>query len=217
MLNQSELNALKQSVSNEARVLYFMGLRNSVDEKSGTTSPLNYNQLKDLLNGKTEIISLGRQINALIKELVDVGLVNYTEIQQENHSLNGKQLLLPLVATQNNDYQNLHMQWQSMRPDWQPNNILFNQLASLVGIIEKAYSDDELGEFIAYWLTRPESNFTLFQWTQKFVQHLKKKRLAYNSKPQKRVGNQLINPKAALKADENAKKLVEKYSAKHQK
>ncbi|WP_416306755.1 DnaT-like ssDNA-binding domain-containing protein [Neptunicella sp. SCSIO 80796] len=217
MLNQSELNALKQPVSNEARVLYFMALRINVDEKSGTTSPLNYNQLKDLLNGKTEIISLGRQINALIKELVDIGLVNYTEQQQENHSLNGKQLLLPLIATQNNDYQNLHMQWQSMRADWQPNSMLFNQLASLVGIIEKAYSDDELGEFIAYWLTRPESNFTLFQWTQKFVQHLKKKRLAYGNKPQKRVGNQLVNSKAAVNADDNAKRLVEKYSAKHQK
>ena len=214
-LNQAELNALNQVLSNEARVLYCLALRPTANNQSGISDTLNYKSLKALLNGKKDIISLGRQINALIKELVDVGLVSYQPDQQEHLSLNGQRLVLPLVATTDNNFQHLHLKWSHMQTQWQPDQQLFNELATLVGIIEKDYSEHDVGEFVAYWLTRPESNFTLFQWTQKFVQHIKKKRLAYGHKPQERVGNQLVTKKAGIEVDDNAKKLVEKYSAKH--
>ncbi|MDN4502286.1 DnaT-like ssDNA-binding domain-containing protein [Alteromonadaceae bacterium BrNp21-10] len=214
-LNQAELNALQQALSNEARVLYCLGLRPTVNTQSALSESLNYKALKALLNSKKDIISLGRQINTLIKELVDVGLVSYQGEQQEHLSHNGQQLLLPLLATSDNKFQQLHLQWSPMLANWQPNQQLFNELATLVGLIEKEYSDSDVGEFIAYWLTRPESNFTLFQWTQKFVQQIKKQRLAYGHKPLERIGNQLVSKKAGIEVDDNAKKLVEKYSAKH--
>jgi DNA replication protein DnaT len=75
-----------------------------------------------------------------------------------------------------------------------------------------AYSEQELGEFISYWLSRPESHFSQFQWTQKFVFNLKHKRLAHGVKKVHKVGQQLVQVKAGIVADENAKKLVEKYS-----
>ncbi|MBC3766646.1 DnaT-like ssDNA-binding domain-containing protein [Neptunicella marina] len=215
MINQSELTSLNQPISNEARVLYLLALRPDVNKQNGETQPLNYASIKTLLNGKTDIISLGRQINALIKELVDSGLVVNSEPKLDINSMNGKRLILPLVATEQHNYQNLHLHWQSMQADWTPNLKLFAELATMVGIIEHSFSDEERGEFISYWLSRPESSFTLFQWTQKFVQHIKKKRLAFGSQTVKRVGNQMVSNKASVSADDNAKKLVEKYSGKH--
>ena len=79
---------------------------------------------------------------------------------------------------------------------------------------QEDFSDDEAGEFTAYWLGRPESLFSPFQWTQKFVSHLKQRRLARHSKPVKKIGTQLSTAKSGIEADENARKLVEKYSTK---
>ncbi|GAA0359190.1 DnaT-like ssDNA-binding domain-containing protein [Bowmanella denitrificans] len=211
-MNQSELIALQTTLSNEARVLYCLGLRPEVDKTSGLTQPLNYRKLLALLNSKQTLFNLGRHINQLLKELADAGLVDCQEQCISSRSLNGQQLLLPLVATSVSQYQSLHLQWQSMSMDWRPDDKLFDELSQLVGLLDNQYTDEDLGEFIAYWLTRPEINLTGFQWTQKFVLHLKKSRLAPGQK--QKVGHQLVAVTAGLSADENAKKLVEKYSAK---
>ena len=68
--------------------------------------------------------------------------------------------------------------------------------------------------FVAYWLGRPQTQFTQFQWTQKFVFNVKQKRLAKNIKAIHKVGNQIVTAKAGVVADENAKNLVAKYSSK---
>ena len=213
--NQTEQTALTQAISNDARVVYVLGLRPYANGVDGVTPPLNYKLLLSLLNTKEEKFTLGRQINSLIKELLNVGLVNFFQEVELNHSFNGKKLILPLMLTKPDDYAKLHLQWHTMALDWSPDEKLLEDLAKLVGIIDCAYSGDELGDFIAYWLGRPESNFSPFQWTQKFVFNLKQKRLARGIKTVRKVGTQMVSPKAGVVADENAKNLVAKYSGKN--
>ncbi|MDC0601692.1 DnaT-like ssDNA-binding domain-containing protein [Aliiglaciecola sp.] len=211
-MNKTEQTALTQEISNEARVLYLLGLRPLADNQTGLTSNLNYKQLIGLLNSTTKQFSLGRQINSLIKELVKHQLVDIDENESLERSFNGKQLLLPLLNIKQDDYPTLHMQFQAMSADWQPHHRVFEDLAGLVGIIDKHFNQTELGEFIAYWMGRPEMQFSQFQWTQKFVFQLKQRRVASGVKPKQKVGNQWVEPKAGVQADDNAKQLVAKYS-----
>lgn len=210
-INQAEQTALLQSLSNDARTLYLLGLKPLVNEKSATTSPINYKELLTLLNGKEQKFTLGRQVNSLIKELLNVGLVNFKEQVELNHSFNGKVLVLPMCNMQADEYSQLHLKWHPMSLEWTPNAKLASDLSKLVGVIDYQYTDSELGDFIAYWLGRPESQFTEYQWTQKFVFNLKKIRLAHGFTPVKKVGQQLVQESAGIEADENAKNLVAKY------
>ncbi len=215
-MNTTELEVLKGPISNEARVLYCLGLRPIAQNQTGLTEPLHYKTLLALLNSKEKIVTLGRQINRLLSELVDAGLVSATVEIENNRSCNGKPLILPLVAIDIDDYANMHTQWLTMQLEWQPHKHLYQDLAKLVGIIDKEYNENELGDFIAYWLGRPESQHTVFQWTQKFVFFIKKQRLAMGYSDKKRVGNQIVTKKAGISTDSNTKKLVEKYHAKYQ-
>lgn len=214
-INEAEHSALLQGLSNDARVLYLLGIKPETNKTSAKSAPLNYKNLIKLLNAKEEKFNLGRQINSLIKELVNVGLVSFETEVELNHSFNGKTLILPLMLIKIDDYSKLHVNWQSMHLNWQPDTKLLQDLAKLMGIIDYDFTDNELGDFIAYWLGRPESHFSQFQWTQKFVFNLKHKRLAHGIKNVHKVGQQISKVKAGIVADENAKKLVEKYSNKN--
>jgi hypothetical protein len=211
-LNKAEQAALLQSLSNDARVLYILGIKPTAAQSSGITSPLNYKSLLSVLNTKEEIFTLGRQVNSLIKELLSVGLVCFQDEVELNHSFNGKVLILSLTTMKVDEYSKLHLNWHTMRLDWLPDQKLISDLAKLVGIIDYEYTTSELGDFIAYWLGRPESQFSEYQWTQKFVFNLKKMRLAHGFKSVQKVGQQIVQTKAGILADDNAKKLVAKYS-----
>jgi hypothetical protein len=211
-LNKAEQSALIQPLSNDARVLYILGIKPTADQSTGTTSPLNYKTLLSILNNREEKFTLGRQVNSLIKELISVGLVNFQNEIELSHSFNGKTLILPLTTMKIDEYSKLHLNWHAMHLEWQPNQKLISDLAKLVGIIDYANTTNELGDFIAYWLGRPESQFSEYQWTQKFVFNLKKLRLAHGFKNVQKVGQQIVKTKPSILADENAKNLVAKYS-----
>lgn len=211
-MNQTEVDALKSPVSNEARVLYMLGLRPDADKTTGISAPLNYRNLLALLNSKTATFSRGRQINQLLAELAGVGLIMYQQESISERSLNGETLFLPLLRSDSQDYQQLHLHWQAMTADWMPDEGLFKQLATLIGLLDKSYQQQDVGEFVVYWLSRPEVNLTLFQWTQKFVLHLKNRRQTYAQK--QKIGHQVVPTTAGITVDENARKLVEKYHAK---
>ncbi len=215
-MKEVELQALKGSVSNDARVLYILGLRPNANHTTGVTEKLNYKSLTALLNSTETKYTRGRQLNELILELQQSGLVSFVNDVSMEQSFNKQPLLLPLLILPTSDYQNIHHDKQSMSTNWQPNDDLYDDLALLVGIVEKEYYKDELGDFIAYWMGRPEVLHTSFQWTQRFVQHIKKNRIAVGYKPAKQLATQTIQKKAELVTDDNTKKLVEKYSGKHQ-
>ncbi|PKG97893.1 DnaT-like ssDNA-binding domain-containing protein [Paraglaciecola sp. MB-3u-78] len=211
-LNKAEQTALLQPLSNDARILYILGIKPTAEESSGATATLNYKSLLSILNAKEEKYTLGRQVNSLIKELLSVGLVNFQDEIELNHSFNGKTLILPLITMKADEYSRLHLNWHAMHIDWLPNKKLITDLAKLLGIIDYDYTTNELGDFIAYWLGRPVSQFSEYQWTQKFVFNLKKMRLAHGFKNVEKVGQQIVQTKAGIHADENAKNLVAKYN-----
>ena len=211
-LNKAEQSALFQTLSNEARILYILGIKPTADQTSGVTSPLNYKSLLSILNTKEEKFTLGRQVNTLIKELLSVGLVCFQSDVELNNSFNGKILVLSLTTMKVDEYSKLHLNWHTMNINWIPDQRLISDLAKLVGIIDYEYTKNELGDFIAYWLGRPESQFSEYQWTQKFVFNLKKMRLAHGFKNVQKVGQQIVQTKAGILADDNAKNLVAKYS-----
>ncbi|MDF2179721.1 DnaT-like ssDNA-binding domain-containing protein [Aliiglaciecola sp. CAU 1673] len=213
-MTQGEIDTLSGNISNPARVLYCLGLRPNADTQTGQTKPLSYKQLLSLLNAKEPLFERGRQINQLLDELEKAGLVAYPADVKSGHSLNGCVLSLPLVCDTGQSYDNLHMGWQPMTLSWSPDPSLFTQLAQLIGLADHLFDEQDRGEFVAYWLSRPEVTQTPFQWTQKFALHLKKRRLDYGQKPTKRVGNQLVSSTAGISTDENARKLVEKYREK---
>jgi DNA replication protein DnaT len=211
-LNKVEQAALLQTLSNDARILYILGIKPTADQTSGITSPSNYKSLLSILNTKEEKFTLGRQVNTLVKELLSVGLVCFQSDVELNNSFNGKILVLSLTTMKVDEYSKLHLNWHTMNIDWIPDQKLISDLAKLVGIIDYEYTTNELGDFIAYWLGRPESQFSEYQWTQKFVFNLKKMRLAHGFKNVQKVGQQIVQTKAGILADDNAKNLVAKYS-----
>ena len=70
--NKAEQTALLQPLSNDARILYILGIKPTADQSSGATTTLNYKSLLSILNTKEDKYTLGRQVNSLIKELLSV-------------------------------------------------------------------------------------------------------------------------------------------------
>ncbi len=213
-LNDAERAALTSPLSNDARVLYCLGLRPGANDKTGASAPLDYRSLLTLLNAdnKEAPYQRGRQINSLLKQLDTAGLVTATTDTQYEHSLNGQQVVLPLCKLEPEAFDSLHQRHTAMSAQWQPDDALYQELTSLMGVIDADYDEHDTGEFVAYWLGRPEAVFSLFQWTQKFAYSMRKKRLAAGYVPTRRVGNQQTKVAAGVEADDNARKLVEKYA-----
>ncbi|AWL13448.1 hypothetical protein HMF8227_03000 [Saliniradius amylolyticus] len=207
-MNGNELTALQSALSNEARVLYMLCLRPGANTHSGKTKAINYRACMDRLNAHTQVFERGRQINQLLRELADAGLV--ATDKDLHHSINGESVILPLLATANDDYAHLHQQWVKMHTRWQPDPALFNELATMVGLADKQFQQDQLGEFVAYWMGRPETVLTPFQWTQKFVLQLKRHQRPADKKTAESPAS-LTNNTPGVAVDDNARKLVEKY------
>lgn len=212
-MNTLEINALSLPLSNEARVLYCLYLRPHADSENNSVI-INNKRILELLNSHQSKISFGREISALFKELAHLGLIDIKGDYSFSRSLNKHEvtLLLNKVSVDLEDI-NLHQQHKKMIVSWRPETSLFSQICQLIGVIEAHFDADELGEFIAYWLGRPEVQQTAYQWTQKFVLHLKQRRVR---KPAQgalsKVGHQWIEAKAGIEFDDNVKKLIQKYS-----
>jgi len=212
ILNPLELETLQTPLSNLARVVYCLYLRPQITRGSQKVT-INNKQILALLNNKKEVIRLGRQVSAIIKELENAGLVQLDDDADFTKSLNQHKLSLPLTKLpQSLDAPQFHSQHKAMRVDWRPTEQVFKDLCSLVGLIETTYSADELGEFIAYWLGRIDSQHTEYQWTQKLVIHLKQRRQRFPLAEQKTAkGHQYVTPSAGIVFDDNVAKLVEQY------
>lgn len=211
-MTELELEALNTPLSNLARVVYCVYLRPQPTQGSQKVT-VNNKAIIALLNNKKEVISLGRHVSALINELYKVGLVKVSDEIDFTKSLHNLELTLPLTQLpQSIENPLFHNQHKSMRLDWRPIDILFSDLCKLVGLIETTYSADELGEFIAYWLGRVDSQCTEYQWTQKLVIHLKQRRQRKPLSEQKTAaGHQYVTPSAGIIFDDNVKKLIEQY------
>lgn len=105
----------------------------------------------------------------------------------------------------------IHSDTQAMSFDWQPDEALVEQIALRIGLIDFSYDDDQLGEFVMYWIGQSTRWHTTYQWTLKFVQSLKFKKTAFRQKDTKVVGTQLVPKEAGISIDPNTRSLLEQY------
>ena len=211
-MNPLELEALQTPISNLARVVYCVYLRPKLSRGSQQVV-LNNKDMLSLLNSKTQTITKGREINALLKELNEVGLIALSDNANIDHSMHNKTVNLPLSELpQSMENPQYHSQHKAMQLTWRPVESIFNDLCKLIGLLEHTYSADELGEFIAYWLGRVDSQHTEYQWTQKLVVHLKQRRQRLPLAEQKTAtGHQYVTPSAGIVFDDNVAKLINQY------
>ncbi|GAB56506.1 hypothetical protein GPUN_2391 [Glaciecola punicea ACAM 611] len=211
-MNELEIETLQTPLSNLARVLYCLYLRPQLVGNK-TVILVNNQAVLALVNNKKTVISMGRQISALFKELHKAGLIEVDPSTDFSKSLHNNKIRLPLSALpQSLENPQFHSQHKSMRLDWRPVQSIFEDLCQLVGLIEKTYSADELGEYIAYWLGRIDTQCTEYQWTQKLVIHLKQRRQRLPLSEQKtKAGHQYVTPSAGIVFDDNVKQLINQY------
>lgn len=211
-MNELEIETLQTPLSNLARVLYCLYLRPQLRDSSHNVV-INNKAILALINNKKKVITMGRQVSALFKELHSVGLIEVAVGTDFSKSLHNQEIALPLTTLpQSLENPQFHSQHKSMRLDWRPIPLIFEDLCQLVGLIEKIYSADELGEFIAYWLGRIDTQCTEYQWTQKLVIHLKQRRQRLPLSEQKtKTGHQYVTPSAGIVFDDNVKQLINQY------
>jgi DNA replication protein DnaT len=211
-LNPLELETLQTPISNLARVVYCVYLRPSLKAGSQKVT-VNNKAIMTLLNNKKEVITLGRQITAIFQELHKAGLIEVPVNLDPSQSLHKKEVALPLSQLpQSLNDPSFHSQHKAMQVSWRPTESVFNDLCKLVGLLEAFYSADELGEFIAYWIGRIDSQHTEYQWTQKLVIHLKQRRQRLPLAEQKsKAGHQYVTPSAGIVFDDNVKQLINQY------
>jgi hypothetical protein len=211
-VNELEIETLQTPLSNLARVLYCLYLRPKMSSSTNKVI-INNKAILSLINNKKTVITKGRQISALFDELHRSGLIETDDNTDFSKSLHNRGVILPLTALpQSLEDPQFHSQHKSMKLDWRPVLGIFEDLCQLVGLIEKIYSADELGEFIAYWLGRIDTQCTEYQWTQKLVIHLKQRRQRLPLSEQKtKSGHQYVTPSAGIIFDDNVKKLVNQY------
>lgn len=208
----AELDILNRTLSNNARVLYLLILRPGSHKATGVSQPLNFKLIKETLNAGGANISLGREINELLIELMSVGLISPLQEFQNNESLNGTQFRLNKMLEENEH--DLHQHKTKMTINWQPNESVFKEISQLVGLLQQDFSKEELGEFITWWIGKPDQQFSAWQWTQKFILHLRKSRQIKGYTATSVVGYQQIEKQPEVILDDNTRKLIDKYHGK---
>lgn len=179
-MTPAEYSALAHPrLSHPARSLYTLQLRRLVLEHRQPR--LNYPELGRALAvvdptrpGGFSYQVNARQLTELLDELMEAELLQ-VEAQADSEHYHQCIFQLPLLTQRirsplpERPFQ-MHLQW---RPDEE-----LPALARLCGVIDASYSEEDLGEFIAYWLGRPEVFDSQHQWMLKFIRALKSRRYA---------------------------------------
>lgn len=210
----SQLNL--PTLSHPARSLYYLHLRRQADAQGYVV--INYPVLGRALavEDPRQIGGFSYQVNAsqltaLLQELLHAGLLR-DPLAAAPVNYHGCQLLLPLLPHVSAALP-LAASAVPMQADWRPGS-QFGDLAKLCGLADSQYAEDELGEFIAYWLGRPEVYATDHQWMLKFIKKLKVRRyLRHEPEQTARVGFQSVtlaaSPEQAGQPSERALQMID--------
>ncbi len=217
MLTDAEYAALLEVESNAARSLYVLGLRPNAHAVTGATQPIHYPSLCKIVSTKDEPFTQGRQINRLLKHLLKQGLVKLGLEQNIEHTLRDQRIVLPMMIVANEPYIELHTKRFGIHMQWTPDERLFSELAQLVGLLDKQYTQEDIGDFISYWMGRPDKQFSQFQWTQKFVLQRKTKMGQQAQPTTHTVGYQSVSQDGKIQIDDKTKAFIERYKDKSNK
>ena len=142
-------------LSHPARTLYWLLLRPACLRQADFQ--VNYPELGRALAVEDPTMPGGfayqvnaRQLTELFDELIQAGLVALPPTWQAEH-YHLCPISLPLLPSSST--LPLPQAAFAMHADWRPDG-QFTNLARLCGLLDSQYTEDELGEFIAYWLGR---------------------------------------------------------------
>lgn len=169
----------RPTLSHPARSLYYLQLRRQADEQGYVW--LNYPELGRALavedaqadNGFSYQVN-ATQLTHLLDELQEAGLLQLLPAPHPGPHYHGRQAALPLSRS---PVVPLAQPAFAMYAAWGPGSG-FTELGRLCGLLDCQVDDEELGEFIAYWLGRPETFATEHQWMLKLIKALKARRYA---------------------------------------
>ena len=175
-MNPAEYNQLcSPRLSHAARTLYWLYLRKQASEDSEVV--VSYPELGRALavekpeapNGFSFQVT-ANQLTELFNELLAIGLISLQSSPQSGHYHKAK-FTLPLLMEEVCQFP-LPGEAYPMTMGWRPDR-QFAALARLCGLQSPEYAEEELGEFIAYWLGQPEKYATTHQWMLRFIRTLK--------------------------------------------
>ncbi|NLJ92314.1 MAG: hypothetical protein GX324_04555 [Aeromonadales bacterium] len=174
-MTPAEYQALTSpTLSHPARSLYQLYLKHHA--RGHETQPLDYPQLGKALTVQTKgdyhyrVTPLA--LTELVEELIRVGLL---DVINKPHPQHYHGAVLALSLTKLPGLSPLPARQFAMHPQWRPDE-QFSGLARLCGLLDTHIDETELGEFIAYWLGRPEVFENQHQWMLKLVRKLKQQR-----------------------------------------
>jgi hypothetical protein len=173
-MTPAEYSALAHPrLSHPARSLYTLQLRRLVLEIGWPDSTIELGRALAVVDpgnpGGFSYQVNARQLTELLDELMEAELLQ-VEAQADSEHYHQCPFQLPLLSQRVRSplparpFQ-MHLQW---RPDEE-----LPALARLCGVIDASYSEEDLGEFIAYWLGRPEVFDSQHQWMLEIYRALK--------------------------------------------
>lgn len=162
-------------LSHPARTLYWLHLRQLAKQHQPVR--VSYPELGRALAvedptapGGFNFQVTARQLTHLFEELLAVHLIAIQH-QVNDESYHQAEIVLPQLT----NFTPLPQTAFPMRVDWTPDPSFAN-LCQLCGLMDHYYTTEDLGEFIAYWLGRPEFFANQHQWMLKFIKMLKSRR-----------------------------------------
>lgn len=209
IMTPAEYQALTSPrLSHPARSLYQYYLRHHA--RGDQTQPLDYPDLGKALavqgEGEYRYRVTPAELTALVDELLEAGLLSPLERPHPQH-YHGAVFSLPLKRLQG--LAPLPSRQFAMHPEWRP-DAQFGGLARLCGLLDSHFDETELGEFIAYWLGRPEVFENQHQWMLKFVRKLKHQRSVRRTPaPAGTEGYQQVPVRAAPGPSRRAREMME--------
>ena len=195
-MNPAEYTQLcSPRLSHAARSLYYLYLRRQADQNGNVL--VSYPELGRAIAVEDPLTPGGfcfqvtaAGLTALFNELIAVGLVAQQTAEPHTGHYHLSSMTLPLATATQAPSLPMAAGAYPMTLDWRPGKE-FDTLSKLCGLRSAIYDEDELGEFIAYWLGYPEKYATAHQWMLKFIRTLKARR--YNKNHQIPVINQNIS------------------------
>lgn len=207
-MTPAEYQALTSpKLSHPARSLYQLYLRHLA--RGDHTQPLDYPLLGKALAvqgaGEYRYRVTPMALTGLVDELLEAGLLSVVQNPHPQH-YHGAVFSLPLKRL--DGLAPLPSRQFAMHPEWRPDE-QFAGLARLCGLLDSQFDESELGEFIAYWLGRPEVFENQHQWMLKLVRKLKNQRsIKRTPAPQDKGGYQQLPPKTDSGPSKRAREMM---------
>ena len=185
-MNLQELALLdNRFISHEARSLYIFEMRPRANTAGHYCA--DYNRITAVLtvlgrDGRPVFTPDAHRITGYLRELAAVGLITAgSGAASDQPDFHGTDFLLPQALAAGtapgqtpgrNPFQSGENRLFPMYPEWEPSPA-FRLAARRAGLIDPSFDENELAEFVTYWMCRPNMLASVTQWDHRFLARLR--------------------------------------------